>query len=234
MIHVPKAPVATRRRRRILRKGALVALSVAGLALAVWALSRFGLSRIGDALISVSVPWALLALALMCLSMVLRAESWYAWLRAAGARPSRGVVVRATMIGVLMSAALPGRLGEPARAFVVSRRLGDVRRWFATVAGTVFAQTLLNIVALGLLAVGVIAGAGIFKGHLQAIIGVLAVPALITLAIVVAPTLFQRLRRSRIESVRRIARVVAAEMENLRRGLFVFRRPAPAVHATVA
>jgi phosphatidylinositol alpha-mannosyltransferase len=234
MGHVPRAPALTRRRRRIVRKGALVALSIAGLALAAWALSRIGLSRIGYALLSVSAPWGLVALALMCLSMVLRAEAWYAVLRAAGAEPSRAVVVRGTMIGVLMSAALPGRLGEPARAFVVSRRLGDTRRWFATVAGTVFAQTLLNIVALGLLAIGVIAGAGLFQGHAQTIVAVLAVPAAIALAIVAAPPLFRRLRSSRFRSVSRAARVVAAEMENLRRGLFVFRRPATAVHATLA
>ena len=231
---VPRPPLATRRRRRVARRAALVALSLAGLALAAWALQRIGLSRIGDALLSVSVGWALVALVLMCLSMVLRAESWYAVLRAAGARPSRAVVGRATMIGVLMSAALPGRLGEPARAFVVSRRLGDVRRWFATVAGTVFAQTLLNIVALGLLAIGVVAGAGLFQDHTQAILVVLAVPAAIALAIVAAPPLFRRLRFSRNRSLSRFARAVAGEMENLRRGLFVFRRPGPAVHATLA
>jgi phosphatidylinositol alpha-mannosyltransferase len=80
----------------------------------------------------------------------------------------------------------------------------------------------------------VIAGAGLFQGHVQAVVAVLAVPAAIALAIVVAPALFQRLRSSRFESVSRAARVVAGEMANLRRGLFVFRRPGTAVHATLA
>jgi phosphatidyl-myo-inositol alpha-mannosyltransferase len=232
---VPRAPAPTQRgRRRIVRRIALLLVSVAGLALAVWALERIGLSRIGDAMLSVDVPWALAALALMCVSMVLRGESWYAVLRAAGARPRRRDVVRGTMIGVLMSAVLPGRLGEPARTFVVSRRLGDVRRWLATVAGTVFAQTLLNIVALGLLAVGVVVGAGLFKGHTQAIVLALALPVAIALAIAAAPPLFRRLPSSRIEWLGRAARLAVTEMENLRRGLFVFRRAGSAIHATAA
>ena len=232
---VPRAPAVTQRgERRLARRVALLLVSAAGLVLAAWALERIGLSRIGHAMLAVDVPWALAALALMCVSMLLRGESWYAVLRAAGAHPRRGDVMRGTMIGVLMSAVLPGRLGEPARTFVVSRRLGDVRQWLATVAGTVFAQTLLNIVALGLLAVGVVVGAGLFKGHTQAIVLALALPIAIALAIVVAPLLFGQLRSSRLASVRRAAQLAASEMENVRRGLFVFRRTSTAIHATAA
>ena len=226
--------VAERGRWSIVRRVALPLVWVAGLALAVWALERIGVSRIANAILTVDVPWALAALALMCVSMVLRGESWYAVLRAADAHPRRRDVMRGTMIGVLMSAVLPGRLGEPTRAFVVSRRLGDVRRWLATVAGTVFAQTLLNIVALGLLALGVVVGAGLFAGHTQAIVLALALPIVIAGAIVAAPPLVRRLRSSRIELVRRAARLAATEMDNLRRGLFVFRRAGSAIHATSA
>jgi phosphatidylinositol alpha-mannosyltransferase len=216
------------------RRIALPVVSLAGLALSAWAIEHIGLSRIGDALLSVDIPWALAALFLMCSSMVLRAEAWYAVLRAAGTFARRRDAVRATMIGVLMSATLPGRLGEPVRAWIVSRRLGDARRWFATVAGTVFAQTLLNVVALGLLAAGAVTGTGLFKGHTAAIGLALAVPVGIALAIVVAPPLLRRLRSSRIRPVRNAARIAAAEMGNLRRGLFVFRRPGAGLHATLA
>ena len=58
--------------------------------------------------------------ALMALSLFFRAASWY-WI-ARAALPNRPVrrrdVTSATMIGVLMSATLPARLGEPARALV--------------------------------------------------------------------------------------------------------------------
>jgi phosphatidyl-myo-inositol alpha-mannosyltransferase len=231
---VPTDPGVANPARRILRRIALPLLSLAGLALAAVALERIGISRIGNALLSVNVGWALAALLLMCVSMVFRAEAWHTALQAAGTTAGRLEALRGTMIGVLMSAALPGRLGEPARAYVVSRKLGDARRWFATVAGTVFAQTLLNIVALGLLAVGAVTGAGLFQGHTSAIAVALAVPVVIALAIVAAPPILQRLRSTRIELVRRIARVTAAQMDNLRRGLFVFRRPGSAVHATLA
>lgn len=232
---MPKKPgVARRRRRRVGRRIALLLVSVAGLALAAFALERIGLSRIGHSLASVKVGWALAALGLMCSSMLFRAESWYTVLRAAGALARRRDAVRGTMIGVLMSAALPGRLGEPARAFVVSRRLGDVRRWFATVAGTVFAQTLINIFALGLLALGAIVGAGLFQGHISAIGVAFAVPVAVALVILGAPPLLQRLRDSRVGFVRKGARFAATEMSNLRRGLFVFRRLASGTHATLA
>ena len=59
-----------------------------------------------------------LALALMCFSMVLRAVSWHAILRAALPRARVRAARRAAghVIGVLMSATLPARLGEPSRA----------------------------------------------------------------------------------------------------------------------
>ena len=65
----------------------------------------------------------LVALALMCASMLIRAEAWHAILRAAlpGVRVRRRDATRGTMIGVLMSATLPARLGEPSRALILSR-----------------------------------------------------------------------------------------------------------------
>ena len=57
------------------------------------------------------------------------------------------------MIGVLMSATLPARLGEPARALSLSRRTGRMRETFPVMVGTLASQTLLNIVALVLLGV---------------------------------------------------------------------------------
>ena len=65
----------------------------------------------------------------MCASMLLRAVSWHAILRAAlpdGAAALRDAM-QGTTIGVLMSATLPARLGEPSRALIVARRLGHAR-----------------------------------------------------------------------------------------------------------
>ena len=57
------------------------------------------------------------------------------------------------MIGVMASAVVPGRIGEPTRIVVLSRRLeGSTRRLLPIVAGTVFSQTLINLLALAILA----------------------------------------------------------------------------------
>ena len=85
--------------------------------------------------------------------MFARAASWVAIARAA--LPRRPVrrrdVTSATMIGVLMSATLPARLGEPARAMVLARRVGRMRETFAVLIGTLVSQTALNILALVML-----------------------------------------------------------------------------------
>src|SRR5206468_10109692 len=86
--------------------------------LALLALQRIGIDRIGTSLLKATPWWVLAGLALMCLSMVLRGLSWHAILRAAmpGVRVKRRDALQGTFIGVLMSATLPARLGEPSRA----------------------------------------------------------------------------------------------------------------------
>ena len=67
------------------------------------------------------------------------------------------------MIGVLMSATLPARLGEPSRALIVARRLGRMRDRFPVVLGTLVSQTLLNILALAVLGAVMFATVGLFQ-----------------------------------------------------------------------
>ena len=116
--------------------------------------------------------WLLVAFGLMCASMLVRAEAWHAMLSAAlpghpGAPTRHGT---GTMIGVLMSATLPARLGEPSRALIVARRLGRVRERFPVVLGTLVSQTLLNIVALAILGTVMFATVGVFNGNEDALV----------------------------------------------------------------
>ena len=150
----------------VLRRGAIGAGALVGVGLAALALQRIGLDSIGRALIAATPVWILAALALMGVSMLLRAEAWNAILRAAlpGVRVRRADTARGTMIGVLMSATLPARLGEPSRALIVARRLGGMRERFPVVLGTLVSQTLLNIVALCGLGVVMFATVGVFRG----------------------------------------------------------------------
>ena len=78
----------------------------------------------------------------MMASMFLRASSWYSIARAALPRSPlrRRDVASATMVGVLMSATLPARLGEPARAMVLARRTGRMRETLPVLLGTLVSQ----------------------------------------------------------------------------------------------
>ena len=76
--------------------------------------------------------------------------------RCRGAPLRRRDVASATMVGVLMSATLPARLGEPARAMVLARRTGRMRETFPVLLGTLVSQTVLNILALVLLGVVIV------------------------------------------------------------------------------
>jgi phosphatidyl-myo-inositol alpha-mannosyltransferase len=215
------------RRRSIRGVGLLVAaLVVAGLLL--FALSRLNLHRIGHALLTASPGWIALALVLMALSLVLRSISWQQTLRAAlPATPiSWPAVLRATMIGVMGSAVFPGRVGEPTRVLVLSRRLhGPTRHLLAVVTGTVFSQTLINLLALAILAAITFSSVSIFQGHEAGVAGALAIPALIFVLVLAGPALLRLGRRSRIPRVRSIAHAITRLLRLARSGLVVFARP---------
>ena len=103
----------------------------------------------------------------MVAAMFVRAASWVAIVRAAlpGRPVRRRDVTSATMIGVLMSATLPARLGEPARAMVLARRIGRMRETFAVLVGTLVSQTVLNILALAMLGVIIVSTTDLFQPH---------------------------------------------------------------------
>jgi phosphatidylinositol alpha-mannosyltransferase len=202
------------------------ALAVAGLV--VFALSRLDLHSIGHDLLTASPGWVALSLLLMGLSLLLRSVSWQQTLRAAlpDTRIAWPPVIRATMIGVMGSAVFPGRVGEPTRVLVLARRLeGSTRHLLAVIAGTVFSQTLINLLALAILAAVTFSSVSIFNGHEAGLIGALAVPAVIVALVLVGPSLLRLGRRSRIARLRHIASTVTRMLSLARRGLTVFARP---------
>ena len=231
-------PRAWRRLRRRHAAVPLAALVVAGLV--VFALSRLDLHRIGHDLVTASPGWVALALLLMGASLLVRAVSWQQTLRAA--LPDTPIpwpaVIRATMIGVMGSAVFPGRVGEPTRVLVLARRLrGSTRHLLAVVAGTVFSQTLINLLALAILAAITFSSVSIFQGHEAGLLGALAVPALIVVLVLVGLSLLRVGRDSRFARVRRVASSITRMLSLARRGLAVFTRPrhgAPAIAAQLA
>jgi phosphatidylinositol alpha-mannosyltransferase len=212
----------------------VLVLLLAGIA--VYGVSRLHPARTGHALVTATPGWIVLAFTLMSLSLLLRSLSWFQTLRAA--LPDTPIawsgVARATMIGVLASAVLPGRIGEPSRVFVVARRLeGARRRLLAVVAGTVFSQALINLLALAVLA-GVTFSAVPLHGRLTGLLGILAVPVLIFLLVVLGPRLLGLARRSRVPKIMLAAEAATRTLALARRGLLVFAHPRSGVGAVLS
>ena len=224
-------------RHRTVRRAGAVAVALLLVAVVVFALSRLNLPRVGHALISASPGWIVLALALMMLSLLARSASWYEVLRAAlpTAQIAWTAVARALMIGVMASAVFPGRIGEPTRIVVLSRRLdGPASSTFPVVAGTVFSQTLINLVALAVLAAVTLSSVPLLQGHGSALEAVLAAPALIALLVFGVPFLLRLAGHSRNVRIRAGAIAAAGLLQLAQRGLVVFARPRHGVPAVAA
>ena len=228
----PDDTPARRRERRLrhLRKG-LVAVVAAGAAVAAaFAVSKIGPSRVASALLGSKPSLVILGLVVMASSMVFRSIAWRAILLSALPESALSflAVFRATCIGVLMSATLPARLGEPARAIVISRQAGDPRETLPAVLGTLVSQTILNLIALLGLGAVMFGSVSIFNGHSNALLLVSIAPLILVLLVLVAPVVFARgpkLRSERLEVLRKRAHSAVTEV---RRGLAVFRQPRPA------
>ncbi|MFP5361114.1 MAG: lysylphosphatidylglycerol synthase domain-containing protein [Thermoleophilia bacterium] len=226
---------ASRPGARMARRLAIGVVGLFAAALALVALQRIGVDRVSGALLNAAPPWVVLGLGLMCFSMVLRAAAWHAILRAALplARVRARDALQGTFIGVLMSATLPARLGEPSRAFVVARRLGSTREHLPVVLGTIVSQTLLNIVALVVLGTIMFSTVDLFT-HQTALLVVAVAPLAIVLTLLAAPALLRSGKPSRFARLAVFISQARAALVQLRDGLTVFRRPRLGALATFA
>jgi len=226
------------RHRMPLGRRAVIVLGAIFLAgVVVFALSQLNLPRVGHALITATPGWIVLALLLMGSSLVLRSISWQQTLRAA--LPDIPIhlapVARATMIGVMGSAVFPGRIGEPSRVLVLTRRLdGPNGRLLPIVAGTVFSQTLINLLALAILLVVTFTSVPLPHGHLTGIEAAIGLPLAVALFVVLGPRLLRLGRRSRSARVARASDAVGRMLGLARRGLIVFARPRHGIAAVTA
>ena len=223
----PENPPRRRHRGALTRVGVLAA-AILVVGLLAFALSRLGLHRIGHALVTATPGWIVLAVVLMAVSLLFRSIAWRETLRAALPETPIGwtSVVRATMIGVMASAVFPGRIGEPTRVLVLSRRLeGSTRRLVPVVAGSVVSQTLINLLALAILAGIAFTGVPLLHGHLVGIVTVLAVPIAACALVLAGPRLLAVGRRSRRTRIVLASEAMARALTLARRGLVVFARP---------
>jgi phosphatidylinositol alpha-mannosyltransferase len=241
--HLPSLDPRPKARRgalalALVRRGALAAVSLAGLVLGYLALQKIGITSVASALINSSPAFVLLGLGIMCSAMAVRAVSWHAILKAAlpRARVKLSDAMQGTFIGVLMSSTLPARLGEPSRALVVARRTGRPRENLPVVLGTLVSQTLLNLVALAILGAIMFSSVDIFSGHQTALLIAAIAPAALLALVLLSPIVLQLGARRAGASARwhqALAKIRGA-MTRVRAGLAVFRSPKLGAVATVA
>ena len=219
------APVQTgSRRRRLARRVGLAGAGLLGVGLTVLAARRIGFDSVVESAVRSNFAWILIAFGLMCSSMFFRAGAWF--LAARAALPSsplrRRDFTSATMIGVLMSATLPARVGEPARAMIISRRIGRFRETFPVLLGTLVSQTVLNILALVILGLIIVATTDLFHRSSEHLFVVSFAPALLLVAVVAAPAI---VRRSGSGRAARLLKMLRDGLVRVRLGLAVFRDP---------
>jgi phosphatidylinositol alpha-mannosyltransferase len=221
------------RKRRIARRAGLAVAGALGIGLTALAAQKIGVDNVVESIVRSDLSWVVVACALMALSLFFRAASWYGIVRAA--LPNRPVrrrdVTSATMIGVLMSATLPARLGEPARAMTLARRIGRMRETFPVLLGTLVSQTLLNIVALALLGTIIVSTTDLFHSSTEKLFVFSFVPLALLVVVLVAPALMRRNGNGRFA---RAGAAIHRALLQVRAGLAVFRRPRLGIVASAA
>jgi phosphatidyl-myo-inositol alpha-mannosyltransferase len=220
----PAPARAGTRGRVVARRAGFAVAALLGVWLTRVAVRKIGIDNVVESIVRSNLTWVLIACALMATSLFFRAASWY-WI-ARAALPNRPIrrrdVTSATMIGVLMSATLPARLGEPARALTLARRSGRMRETFPVLLGTLVSQTMLNLVALVLLGVIIVSTTPLFHSGTKQIFAFSLVPLLILLVLLVAPLLMRRNGNGRLA---RIGGAIHRALVQVRAGLTVFRDP---------
>jgi phosphatidyl-myo-inositol alpha-mannosyltransferase len=223
----PAPEVEGHRMFRIARRVAAVGALAGAAGGVLLALDRIGMRPIAQALVDSQPSWVILGLALMVGAMLARAVAWHAILRAAvpDALPRLVDSVQGTSIGVLMSATLPARLGEPSRALIVARRLGRPRDRLPAVLGTLVSQTLLNVLALVILGAVMFSTIGLFAGRQQALVWYALAPLGLLCAVLIAPALLRSGLPSRSARMHRWVTQARGALARVRSGLRVFRSP---------
>jgi phosphatidylinositol alpha-mannosyltransferase len=219
---------------RVFSRAALALTSLAGIALAFLALQKIGVTRVLESLVASSPGLVAAGLGVMCASMFVRGIAWYAILKAAPTwRPARRRdALQGTFIGVLMSATLPARLGEPSRALIVARRIGRARETLPVVLGTMVSQTLLNLLALTILGSVMFSSVDFAGRHTGALLAVALSPLALLVVLVLAPVLVGPAAVSRSRRAGKVLASTRAALVRVRAGLSVFRHPRQAAIAT--
>lgn len=218
-----RAVLHTRRGRTIL----LLALTGIVAGLLIWRAPD--LHYVGRAFRAVSWEWVAAALGLNVVSVIVRTAAWHVVLNQAlpGTPVRHRHVFAAFCVGLLGNAVVPGRVGEVARVAVLGRHLPDGAGVWPSVAGSVLAHRLFDVIpAVGLVAL-VIATARV-PGWAVPGIGVMLAIGGALLVVGFALAVHRRRRgRPSLNGVGRIRRLFHESVDGLR----VLHSPSPALLA---
>lgn len=183
----------------------LVGLLISGLAVAVL-VTVIDVQGTAETLARTNLWLVAATLLLVPGQIVLRTMRWRLLLplRPDGRRPTFGRVLPVLLIGYLANLILPARLGEPARAYLLSRR---EQIGFARVLGSVLLERVIDLASLALVAVLAALQAGapewIVRGMLiVAIVGFALVAVLVASGLARAIALLARFLGTRAERLR--------------------------------
>lgn len=219
-----------RRRLRTMRlkRFVLPVVLAAGIALVVVIVRKVGLAEIVNSVATVDPAWIIGSMLVMTVSPIFRGVAWREILRAAfpGRRVDLMPTVTATLVGILAATAIAGVVGEATRAGIVARRMGNVRETLPAVLGTLFAQTLLNILALLLLtSIAVFAAGSVFGGHWVLFGLVAALPFAIAATVYILPRYVNEPSRMASGRVAKAKSMAYRLMIDVREGLEILREP---------
>lgn len=215
-------PPSARRRRRLRR----TALTVVALAVVLYlAVTRPDWPAIGSALREASAPWIVAAALVNGLSLVVRGAGWLVCAREATHRRIPLIAGEtAFQIGQGVNTVVPGRVGEPVKAFVLNRRLGGGSEGFSALLGSVAVHRLMDVLPLALVT-SVVVVFGRLEGTLRASV---AATVLVSVAgLLVAARLATRSGRPGTRN--RVAELLHAGRE----GFMVLRARGPLLRAAV-
>jgi uncharacterized protein (TIRG00374 family) len=209
-------------------RGLLVGASFVAAVLALWWRGP-SWGAVAEAFTSVYWRWALFAVLLNLASVLVRAVSWQTVINQAmpPPHPSFRDVFSAFAIGLLGNAVLPARAGEVVRISVLRRHLPPRHGLWATLAGTVFAHRVFDLVAVALLVVYVMMQARIPAWAVTSLVIVVALGA------VLLGIAFMAARRHTIDVGRELGRIRQLVVM-ARNGLGVMRSPLAAGTAILA
>lgn len=193
-------------------------------ALALAALVWFGVARpdwasIGDALGQASPPWIAAAALVNVVSLLTRGAGWVVCAGVAlDRRPPWLRGEAAFQIGQAVNTVVPGRVGEPVKAYVLNARLRGDAEGFSALIGSVAVHRLMDVVPLATVSLIVIAF-GDLDGGLRASV----IATLVFSGVLIAVAARLATHRGGVARNRRLVELLDA----LRAGFMVLRRRGP-------